>query len=255
MFDTRDIQDINVMRIGEILRKSKYIKRTGGPGNYKYWYRDKKTGKVVEGKKPENNNGGGEGENKKLKIVEEANGEGFSIETKEEGKLVWSTRRGAEIGLKIRLAAQSKGMSLRDYLDVSNKESNAKQLAEEKKVDEEKREQSDLGGFGDNLSARDKALAIKILNKQKRFDGGAVITVKEKIKELIKNGELELKVREENKIKDMPRRSYNRATNEEQARHALKQKEAGKVKVYMVSGYDLGKTAYDYAEYILSKKG
>jgi len=149
---------------------------------------------------------------------------------------------------------KDEGETIPDILISSETGENQSAIVE-KKVDEEKREQSDLGGFGDNLSARDKALAIKILNKQKRFDGGAVITVKEKIKELIKNGELELKVREENKIKDMPRRSYNRATNEEQARHALKQKEAGKVKVYMVSGYDLGKTAYDYAEYILSKKG
>lgn len=32
--------------------KYKYIKRTGGPGNYTYWYRHPKTGKLVSGKKP-----------------------------------------------------------------------------------------------------------------------------------------------------------------------------------------------------------
>jgi len=53
VIDTRDIQDINLIRLGEILRKSKYIKRTGSSGSYKYWYRDKKTGKLVEGKKNE----------------------------------------------------------------------------------------------------------------------------------------------------------------------------------------------------------
>jgi len=32
--------------------KYKYIKRTGSTGNYKYWYKDPKTGKLVSGKKP-----------------------------------------------------------------------------------------------------------------------------------------------------------------------------------------------------------
>lgn len=31
----------------------KYIKREGVPGNYKYWYRDEKTGELIEGKNPE----------------------------------------------------------------------------------------------------------------------------------------------------------------------------------------------------------
>ena len=33
--------------------KAKYIKRTGGPGNYRYWYRNPKTGRLQSGKKPE----------------------------------------------------------------------------------------------------------------------------------------------------------------------------------------------------------
>lgn len=35
--------------------KFKYIKRTGSPGNYRYWYRNPNTGKLEEGKKPEAN--------------------------------------------------------------------------------------------------------------------------------------------------------------------------------------------------------
>jgi len=34
------------------LLKWKYIRRTGGPGNYTYWYRNPKTGKLVAGDKP-----------------------------------------------------------------------------------------------------------------------------------------------------------------------------------------------------------
>jgi len=33
------------------LRKAKYVKRTGSPGSYKYWYKDK-NGKIVEKEKP-----------------------------------------------------------------------------------------------------------------------------------------------------------------------------------------------------------
>lgn len=32
--------------------KYKYVKRTGSPGNYQYWYKDPKTGKLEVGKKP-----------------------------------------------------------------------------------------------------------------------------------------------------------------------------------------------------------
>ena len=35
-----------------VIFKAKYIKRTGGPGNYKYWYRNPKTGKLQAGKQP-----------------------------------------------------------------------------------------------------------------------------------------------------------------------------------------------------------
>ena len=37
------------------LRKTmghKYVKRTGVPGSYKYWYKDPKTGKLITGKQP-----------------------------------------------------------------------------------------------------------------------------------------------------------------------------------------------------------
>ena len=35
-----------------VIFKAKYVKRTGGPGNYKYWYRNPKTGKLQAGKQP-----------------------------------------------------------------------------------------------------------------------------------------------------------------------------------------------------------
>ena len=35
-----------------VIFKAKYVKRTGSPGKYKYWYRNPKTGKLQAGKQP-----------------------------------------------------------------------------------------------------------------------------------------------------------------------------------------------------------
>jgi len=51
----------------------------------------------------------------------------------------------------------------------------------------------------------------------------------------------------------MSRTRYNRATNEEQEAHARKIREGGQKTVYLVGNYELGKTAYDYAEYLKGK--
>lgn len=87
--------------------------------------------------------------------------------------------------------------------------------------------------------------ANSTLHKEIRLDG-KVMTLREAVEMLVARGE-ELSTEEEPKIKPMSRRAFNRANNQEQAAHERRMKEAGNKTVYYIGGYDLGKTAYDYA--------
>ena len=49
----------------------------------------------------------------------------------------------------------------------------------------------------------------------------------------------------------MSRVQYNRASQREQDAHEKKMREAGTKTVYTVSGSELGKYAYDYAQHLL----
>ena len=87
--------------------------------------------------------------------------------------------------------------------------------------------------------------ANSTLNKDVRIDG-KVMTLREAVEMLVARGE-ELTTEEEPKIKPMSRREFNRADNRQQESHEKRMKEAGNKTVYYIGGYDLGKTAYDYA--------
>ena len=45
-----------------VIFKAKYVKRTGTSGNYKYWYRNPKTGKLQAGKQPAKKPSGSQGD-------------------------------------------------------------------------------------------------------------------------------------------------------------------------------------------------
>ena len=109
-----------------------------------------------------------------------------------------------------------------------------------------------FNGFLDGKAPNVKALIRERLGKQWRFDGGEVMTARERVESLWKSGELSVSTHEENKIKPMSRSQFNRATQREQDAHEKKVREGGKITVYQVNGSDLGKTAYDYAQHLLS---
>ena len=50
-----------------VIFKAKYVKRTGTSGNYKYWYRNPKTGKLQAGKQPAKKPSGSQGDDKAKK--------------------------------------------------------------------------------------------------------------------------------------------------------------------------------------------
>lgn len=111
----------------------------------------------------------------------------------------------------------------------------------------------DYSGFLADKAPNVKALSRKALGKQYRFNGD-VMTVRERIDALHAAGELEVSTFDEPKIKPMSRAQFNRASGVEQAAHERKMREAGSKVTYLVGNSELGKTAYDYAQHLLSAK-
>lgn len=141
---------------------------------------------------------------------------------------------------------------------IRDAESQAEYEAKEKEREAEAARKKDeieadtFNGFLDGKAPNVKALIRERLGKQWRFDGGEVMTARDRVEALWKSGELSVSTYEENKIKPMSRSQFNRATQREQDAHEKKVREGGKITVYQVNGSDLGKTAYDYAQHLLS---
>ena len=64
--------------------KYKYIKRTGGPGHYRYWYQDSKTGNIKEGTKPQTHTKKDAEDFAKNSIIKDTVYHGTSSERKED---------------------------------------------------------------------------------------------------------------------------------------------------------------------------
>ena len=138
--------------------------------------------------------------------------------------------------------------------EYKGRQQKAEAEAEAKKADEQKAaiKADSINGFLDGKAPMQAGAIRNALNKQWRFDG-VVMTARERIESLWRDGKLALKTYEENKIKPMSRRDFNRASQREQDAHENKMREAGTKTVYVVSESELGKIAYDYAQHLLAK--
>ena len=107
--------------------------------------------------------------------------------------------------------------------------------------------------FTDAVGMNDMAAgkARESLKKLVKYKDQAV-TIKEAVEQLVEAGELAT-TEQHDKVKPMTRTQFNRATQKEQDAHEKRVKEAGKKTVYYVGDFDLGKTAYDYAQYLIEK--
>lgn len=140
-------------------------------------------------------------------------------------------------------------------LDAKNAEYRVKAKEQEEaakeKADSELSERNDLDGFGAELTPMHRAKAAEALNKAIQVEGQPT-TIKAQVKKLVEAGELAT-TEQHDKVKPMTRTQFNRATQKEQDAHEKRVKEAGKKTVYYVGDFDLGKTAYDYAQYLIGK--
>ena len=142
--------------------------------------------------------------------------------------------------------------ALQDKLrEIEASEAQEKELAEKEAKAEHK--QTAFGGFLAGKSDVGASTAEKALDKRYKFDDG-VQTVAEYIEQQLENGTLKIETREEPKYKGVSRQAWNRMDARQQAAEEKRVKEGGMKTVYSVNNMDLGKTAYDYAKFLLDKK-
>ena len=143
-----------------------------------------------------------------------------------------------------------------EKLATANIESRAKQNAEQAIIDakeaEKKAEYENVQGFVDDKTPMQRANILKALNKNVTLDG--VLTTRKKFIEGLVGAGKTTSTREENKVKEMSRRASFRANQQEQDEHERRMREAGKKIVYALGGFDVTKTEYDYANFLIGKE-
>ena len=112
--------------------------------------------------------------------------------------------------------------------------------------------EADVDGFADDKPPMVKGRVVKSLQALARIDG-EVKSIRDHVRAMVADGNVELSTREESKIQPMSRAAFNRADGRQQAAHEAKMKAAGSKTVYLVNGRDLGKTGYDYAAHLRDK--
>lgn len=103
-------------------------------------------------------------------------------------------------------------------------------------------------GYADDLPPMRKAKVRNALEKQVRFEN-KTMTRKEFIELLCSRG-AELETREVQRVKDMGAKAFFRASAEVQQAHNEKQNSAGHKVEYLLDGYVITKTEYDYALWV-----
>ncbi|HUV71766.1 MAG TPA: hypothetical protein VMW25_02040, partial [Clostridia bacterium] len=141
--------------------------------------------------------------------------------------------------------------AIQDKQEEGRKQGELEAEEREKRAEEKKKQDDFIDGFGEELTPMKKGKVIKTLNKKINASGKRT-TVKDLVRDLVKKGEA-IESHEENKIKPMSRKASFRADQATQDAHEKQIREGGKKTVYTVGGYDLGKTAYDYALFLKDK--
>ena len=176
----------------------------------------------------------------------------FAIETEEnkQRRLTGDRNRGGD--RLVETIEEAKAEIYREELRQQDRKKHEKQVAEQDKNDAtEKAARDDIDGFRDDDKPNVRALAIKTLNSNVNYNN-QITTIKDVVRNLVANGG-KTSTEEVNRVNNMTRTQYNRADAKQQAEHERRVKEGGKKTVYYVDNHDLGKTAYDYANFLIEK--
>lgn len=135
---------------------------------------------------------------------------------------------------------------------ISHKEkaaSRAEAAAKEQKAEEANKR------FGDFLNGKTplrRASIVKALTRVSNFGKEGSMTMAQFIEKHVADGTLELRTKEVDKLQGPSRRQLNRMDASQQAQAENRVKQAGKKTEYLINGFVANKTAYEYAEHLLS---
>jgi len=155
---------------------------------------------------------------------------------------------------KAEAVAERKRDEASDAFDVEQA-----QKAESEAAISEQRKSDTMGGFLDGMPPMRQELIRKQMERKKSIKG-KFVSVREYIDSLFDSGNLKVSTIEENKKKEPSRRAWNQMDNSEQAFVRREIEKAGKKTTYFIGdfnaegGVDLGKTAYDYAQFRLASE-
>ena len=195
---------------------------------------------------------------------------GFSWESKKGKNTILGQAEGRPDGW---LKVQKEGSRFNQYIhkdDIADEVyRDTKNLESEKKWQDQEAEASakaaakkmkykNVQGFADDMDPKRKANAINALNKLTKVND-KIVTRKKMIEDLVTTGAT-TSTREESRVQPMSRTAFNRANQAEQDAHEKRIRNAGTKRVYSItnpvntgSWYDITKTEYDYANYLIDR--
>lgn len=109
-----------------------------------------------------------------------------------------------------------------------------------------------FNGFLANKTALGASSAEKALNKKVKIED-KTYTIAEYVEQAVQSGKIELRTSEVPKYKGVSRRKWNQMDAAQQQAEQERIKNGGTVTEYYINDYNLGKTAYDYAQYLQAK--
>lgn len=109
-----------------------------------------------------------------------------------------------------------------------------------------------FNGFLANKTALGASNAEKQLSKRVNIEGKPY-TIAEYVENAVQSGKIELRTSEVPKYKGVSRRKWNQMDAAQQQAEQERIKNGGTVTEYYINDYNLGKTAYDYAQYLQAK--
>lgn len=129
----------------------------------------------------------------------------------------------------------------------------AAQTAKKEEVEvKETHQATAFNGFLANKTKLGASSTEKALNKRVKIEDKNY-TVAEYVEQAVQSGKIELRTSEVPKYKGVSRRKWNQMDAAQQQVEQERIKNGGTVTEYYINDYNLGKTAYDYAQYLQAK--
>lgn len=141
--------------------------------------------------------------------------------------------------------------ALEDKLRTLDVQQQQVQKEQKKEMDAEHKATA-FNGFLANKTALGASSAEKALSKKVKIEDKNY-TIAEYVEQAVQSGKIELRTSEVPKYKGVSRRKWNQMDTAQQQAEQERIKNGGTTTEYYINDYNLGKVAYDYAQYLQAK--